>query len=132
MTTQANDEDTNIPPGFRVVELSREPTELYKILKFESMVTSGGEAKAAVASGQVLVNGESEIQKRKKIVSGDTIEFGEEKIVLKLSDPADIAPTAPPAELEVEIEVQIETKKVKTKKASTDRKPISVRAKGRK
>lgn len=72
-------------PRIREVELSREPIELYKILKFEGFVGSGGEAKAAVASGRVLVNGEVETQKRKKIVSGDTIEFEQEKICMRFS-----------------------------------------------
>jgi ribosome-associated protein len=66
------------------VELTKEPVELYKILKFEGMVTSGGEAKNAIADGQVTVNGVVETQKRKKIVSGDIVEFGTEKIRLQL------------------------------------------------
>ncbi len=73
------------PLEFREVEISREPIELYKILKFESMVGSGGEAKAVVAAGQVLLNGKVEIQKRKKIMAGDTIEFAEEKFRIQLS-----------------------------------------------
>jgi ribosome-associated protein len=105
---------------FREVEISREPIELYKVLKFESLVTSGGEAKAAVASGLVLVNGEREVQKRKKMVSGDTIEFGEDKIVLKLSSAATIV-----------TEQQINKTKLAAKKASTKRKPISVSSTGR-
>jgi ribosome-associated protein len=75
--------DTPDPAEFRVVEISREPIELYKILKFEGMADSGGQARAAVASGQVLVNGAVETRKRKKIVSGDTIEFHEHKIRLQ-------------------------------------------------
>ncbi len=73
------------PFGFRDVEISHEPIELYKILKFENMVGSGGEAKAAVAAGPVLLNGNVETQKRKKIMAGDTIEFWEEKIRIQLS-----------------------------------------------
>jgi len=73
------------PLEFREVEISREPIELYKILKFEGMVGSGGEAKAVIAAGQVLLNGKVEIQKRKKIMAGDTIEFAEEKIRIQLS-----------------------------------------------
>lgn len=73
------------PLEFRDVEISREPIELYKILKFENMVGSGGEAKAVVAAGHVLLNGNVETQKRKKIVAGDTIEFAEEKIRIQLS-----------------------------------------------
>ena len=66
------------------VELTKEPVELYKILKFEGMVTSGGEAKTVIADGQVTVNGIIETQKRKKIVSGDVIEYAAEKIRLFL------------------------------------------------
>lgn len=72
-----------VPAGFRVVEITREPVELYKILKFESLVASGGEAKAAIAAGQVQVNGKTEMQKRKQIVTGDTIEFADAKIFIK-------------------------------------------------
>jgi len=66
------------------VELTKEPVELYKIIKFEGMASSGGEAKAIIADGQVTVNGIIEKQKRKKIVSGDIIEYGTEKIRLFL------------------------------------------------
>ena len=60
------------------VELTSEPVELYKILKFEGLVASGGEAKMVISEGLVLVNGKVETRKRKKIVAGDTIEFGQE------------------------------------------------------
>ena len=60
----------------KVIELNRQPVELYKILKFEGLVDNGGEAKAVIADGRVLVNGAVETLKRKKIVSGDVIEFG--------------------------------------------------------
>ena len=69
----------------REVELMKEPVELYKILKFEGLVASGGEAKAVIADGQVKLNGEIETRKRKKIVAGDIIEFGLEKIKLLLA-----------------------------------------------
>ena len=62
----------------RTVELTHEPVELYKVLKFEGMVGSGGEAKMVISEGMVLVNGKVETRKRKKIVAGDTIEFGQE------------------------------------------------------
>ena len=70
----------------RIVEISREPVELYKILKFEGMVASGGEAKVVVAAGQVLVNGKIDTRKRKKIVAGDTIEFNKEKIAIEVEN----------------------------------------------
>ncbi len=64
------------------VELSKEPVELYKILKFEGMVSSGGEAKLVIEQGQVMVNNSIEQRKRKKIVSGDKIEFAGEVMIM--------------------------------------------------
>ena len=72
--------NTEASEKMRVVEIEEEPIELYKILKFESMVQSGGEAKFVIAEGFVRVNGEVETRKSKKIIAGDIIEFGEEKI----------------------------------------------------
>ncbi len=68
----------------RTVEITREPVELYKLLKFEGMTSSGGEAKSVIAAGEVLVNGVVETRKRKKIVSGDIIKFGEEEVCAQL------------------------------------------------
>ncbi|SIT05039.1 RNA-binding S4 domain-containing protein [Neptunomonas antarctica] len=68
----------------RDVEITKEPVELYKILKFEGIASSGGEAKVAIADGQVRVNGEVETRKRKKIVSGDIIECGTDKLKIVL------------------------------------------------
>jgi ribosome-associated protein len=67
-----------------VVEITREPVELYKILKFESMVASGGEAKQVIAEGMVRVNGEVETRKRRKIVTGDTIRFEGDQVRIQL------------------------------------------------
>jgi len=61
------------------IKISEEPIELYKILKFENMVDSGGEAKNVISEGQVIVNGKVETRKRKKIFSGDVVEFGKNK-----------------------------------------------------
>ncbi len=66
------------------IEISEEPIELYKILKLESMVTSGGAAKHVISEGQVTVNGQVETRKRKKIFSGDVVEFGDEKIRIQV------------------------------------------------
>lgn len=68
----------------RKVEITREPVELYKILKFEGLVTTGGEAKLLIGDGQVAVNGEVETRKRRKIMNGDTIELAGEKMLMEL------------------------------------------------
>lgn len=66
------------------VEINREPIELYKLLKFEGIASSGGEAKAMIADGKVLLNGVVETQKRKKLVSGDCIMLGDITLKLRL------------------------------------------------
>ena len=71
--------------GMNKVEINREPVELYKVLKFEGLVASGGEAKMVVAEGLVTVNGQIETQKRKKLVADDVIEFNGEKLQLVLA-----------------------------------------------
>ena len=67
------------------VEISREPIELYKLLKMEGLVASGGEAKLVISEGEVRVNGQVETRKRKKIVSGDIISFGDESFRVLLN-----------------------------------------------
>ncbi|MDP1931430.1 MAG: RNA-binding S4 domain-containing protein [Gammaproteobacteria bacterium] len=58
------------------IKINKEPVELYKILKFEGIADSGGEAKAMIDAGLVMVNGQVEMRKRNKIVSGTIIEVG--------------------------------------------------------
>ncbi len=73
-----NDTMTDIP----VLTIEQEPIELYKILKILNWVGSGGEAKYLISEGQVLVNQAIETRKRKKIYSGDVVEFDGNKIRL--------------------------------------------------
>ena len=55
------------------IEIRQEPTELFKILKFEGLVGSGGEAKALIGTGGVQVNGDVELRKRRKMTVGDVL-----------------------------------------------------------
>ena len=64
--------------------LSKQPVELFKILKIEGMAGTGGEAKMLIADSQVMVNGAKEIRKRKQIVADDVIEFDGEKFIVHL------------------------------------------------
>lgn len=68
----------------RQVEITAEPVELHKILKFEGLVGSGGEAKAVIENGLVRVNNAVETRKRKKIMAGDVVEFGGKKLLIVL------------------------------------------------
>jgi len=71
--------------NMKYILINKEPVELFKILKFEGIVSSGSEAKDVIAAGNVLVNGMIEKQKRKKMVAGDTIEISGESFQLKLA-----------------------------------------------
>lgn len=73
-------EDILMSESITTVKLEKSPTELYKILKFEGLASSGGEAKILIADGQVSVNNEIENRKRRKIVAGDIITFAEQTL----------------------------------------------------
>ena len=64
----------------RIVELAQLPIELAKLLKYENLVQSGGEAKLLITEGHVRVNGEVETRKGKKINAGDVVSLGNESI----------------------------------------------------
>lgn len=74
---------TGVINNMKDVFINKEPVELFKILKFEGIASSGAEAKDMIAAGSVLVNGIIEKQKRKKMVAGDTIELKGEVFRLK-------------------------------------------------
>ena len=72
-------------PDQAIIEITREPVELYKILKFEGFVESGAQAKLVIADGYVSVNGEVETRKRRKMLNGDQIDLVGQEFVLKLA-----------------------------------------------
>ena len=41
---------------------------------------SGGEAKVLIQAGEVLVNGEVETRRGRKLVAGDVVEVGDERL----------------------------------------------------
>ena len=51
--------------------------ELFKLLKVLDLVDSGAQAKHLIAEGYVNRNGEAELRKRAKIISGDLIEIAD-------------------------------------------------------
>jgi ribosome-associated protein len=68
----------------KIIEIDREPVELYKVLKFEGLAASGGEAKQWIADERVEVNGMLETRKRRKLVNGDQIEVSGQRYRLEL------------------------------------------------
>lgn len=57
--------------------MSGTPIQLDQLLKVAGLVRSGGEAKVLIRRGDVLVNGEIEMRRSRKLVAGDVVEVGE-------------------------------------------------------
>ena len=55
-------------------------TTLGQALKVASLVGSGGEAKVVIQAGEVLVNGEVETRRGRKLHQGDVVEVGDERL----------------------------------------------------
>jgi ribosome-associated protein len=62
--------------------LNTEFVELDNLLKAMDLVGSGGEARQCIQSGSVKVNGEVETRIRKKLRAGDSVEFGQQRIMI--------------------------------------------------
>lgn len=65
------------------VEIKTEFIKLDQLLKFASLVQTGGEAKALIADGEVKVNGEVCTQRGKKIRNGDVVELFDQSIEIE-------------------------------------------------
>ncbi|MBR2841814.1 MAG: RNA-binding S4 domain-containing protein [Lachnospiraceae bacterium] len=64
------------------IVLRDEYIKLGQALKAAGLVDSGVEAKIVIADGEVLVNGQVETQRGKKLHDGDQVEFHGEKILI--------------------------------------------------
>ena len=60
--------------------------KLDALMKFASLVASGGEAKMAIADGLVSVNGEVCTMRGKKIHPGDTVSFCGQDLTVQSHD----------------------------------------------
>jgi ribosome-associated protein len=55
---------------------------LGQLLKLANLVDSGGQARALLASGAVLVNAEVETRRGRHLVAGDLVEYGGQRLTL--------------------------------------------------
>lgn len=58
------------------------PIRLDQFLKVANLVGSGGEAKLLIQDGQVMVNGEAETRRGRKLQAGDTVQVGDDEPVI--------------------------------------------------
>ena len=64
---------TESSPPTLEIEIGERPINLTQVLKRSGWIMHGGEAKALIAEGLVLVNGEVELRKRRKMSVGDRV-----------------------------------------------------------
>jgi ribosome-associated protein len=57
------------------LQVGDRPINLTQVLKLAGWVENGGQAKALIADGQIRVNGEVELRKRRQMKLGDTVEL---------------------------------------------------------
>lgn len=62
------------------IKITTEFIKLDQLLKFAALVGSGGEAKALIQDGEVLVNGEVCTMRGKKLRSGDKVSVRGEEV----------------------------------------------------
>jgi ribosome-associated protein len=62
------------PEEYRIVHITGELIRLGALLKLADIASSGGEAKALLAEGAVLVNGATETRRGRQLHDGDTVE----------------------------------------------------------
>ena len=66
-----------------------EPIDLVQVIKLDAQVSGGGEAKMLIVNGAVRLNGMVETRKRKKVFSGDVIEYRDRVIRVIVRDTED-------------------------------------------
>ena len=66
----------------RTILVREVPIELCQLLKFSGLAGTGGEAKLLITQELVSVNGEIETRKRRKLVSGDQVALGDQRVVV--------------------------------------------------
>ena len=62
--------------------LREEYIKLGQALKAAGLVSSGVEAKIVIGNGEVLVNGQVELQRGKKLHAGDEVEYHGERVLI--------------------------------------------------
>jgi ribosome-associated protein len=60
-------------PAHASLVIGTRPINLTQVLKLAGWVMSGGEAKSLIAAGQVRVNGDVELRKRRQMKAGDVV-----------------------------------------------------------
>ena len=66
-----------------IIHLRDDHIKLGQALKAAGLAESGVDAKFVIQNGQVKVNGQVELQRGKKLVAGDVVEFAGESVKIE-------------------------------------------------
>ena len=70
----------------QVVKIKDEHIKLGQLIKLAGLVDNGVEAKYAIQNSLVLVNGQIDTRRGRKIVPGDIVKFKDEEIKVEAND----------------------------------------------
>lgn len=68
------------------IVITTEYIKLQDLLKFANLVSTGGEAKVVISKGEVSVNGETCLQRGKKLRPGDVVRYRGEELSVSYAD----------------------------------------------
>jgi ribosome-associated protein len=68
--------------GARKIDIKGDYIRLDALLKYACLVSSGGEAKALIQSGEVFITGEPCLQRGRKVRPGDVVRHGGDIIIV--------------------------------------------------
>jgi ribosome-associated protein len=58
--------------------------KLDSFLKWQGLIQTGGQAKIAIQNGEVVVNGQVETRRGRKLVDGDKVTYQGKTLIVKL------------------------------------------------
>ena len=61
-----------------------ESIRLDQFLKLQGVTGTGGQAKRLIQDGQILVNGEQETRRRRKLFHGDVVQVGDLQMIVEM------------------------------------------------
>ena len=67
-------------PAPTSITIKKEPIRLSQFLKLANVVQDGLEAKIRITEGEVLVNGELELRRGRKLFTNDIVQYNDQKI----------------------------------------------------
>jgi len=72
--------------SMQVVKIKDEHIKLGQLIKLAGLVDNGVEAKYAIQNSLVIVNGQIDTRRGRKIVPGDIVKFKDEEIKVEAND----------------------------------------------